>query len=387
MTVKPSSEDRDEGGAAARDRLLRVYGPLGWEYPSVGWLTLWRVSVPQATDGGERVVSQTVRHPKEHLRVIGMQAIGARGVGIANIAMDGTVLDTWYPSPALASPSQSTSRRLSANDLSPRMLSIVRLDDDRMVEQVAIECTIADLSEPPRDAHDVYLRLHLLSHRLVRPNELNLDGLFYLLTETVWTNKGPCTVDGFEHIRTKLRSRGLIHVYGIDRFPRMVDYVVPTGVRIAEAERIRLGAYLAPGTAVIREGFVSFNAGTLGPCMVEGRLSSGVAIGGGSTIALGSTVVSPREPGKVRPALTVGDHCQIHANATVQGFSLGDGCIVDPHVFVTAETQVTVLSEDGIALRQVPASALSGLHHLHYRCGEVGNTVVVDGAADQLHRD
>ena len=214
-----------------------------------------------------------------------MNTTGVSAIGIANIAMDGTVLDTWYPHPELSTDDAHQWRdigepgtvRLGAHDLSPRMLSLVRLDEDRMVEQVAVRTTIADLSQPPIDAHDVYLRLHLLSHRLVRPHELNMEGVYQKLTTVVWTNKGPCLPDNFEFVRTSLRSRGLIHVYGIDHLPRMVDYVVPTGVRIAEAERVRLGAYLASGTKVLREGFVSYNAGTRdrGRMLVLGRHGRG----------------------------------------------------------------------------------------------------------------
>ena len=200
---------------------------------------------------------------------------GARAVGIANIAMNGTVLDTWFPSPELL-PIDGTSgtHRVSAHELSPKFLKLIGADHDRLVELVPVRTVIADLDAPPIDAHDVFLRLHLLSHRLVEPLTINMAGALELLQPVVWTNKGPCLADNFETVRTNLRARGLIHVYGIDRLPRMVDYVVPSGVTIAEAERVRLGAYLAEGTSVMREGYVSYNAGSLGPARIEGRLLS-----------------------------------------------------------------------------------------------------------------
>lgn len=271
---------------------------------------------------------------------------GAIGVGIASIAMDGTVLDTWYPEPELfdralweESRSQGTVR-LGGRELSARMLSLVKLDEDRLVEQVAVRTIIDDLNDPPVDAHDVYLRLHLLSHRLVRPHELNMQGALDLLANVVWTNKGPCQPENFEWVRTSLRSRGLIHVYCVDRLPRMVDYVVPSGVRISEAERVRLGAYLAPGTSVLREGFVSFNSGTLGAAKIEGRLSSGVVIGEGSEIGLSSTIMSPRDEQRRRLPLSIGENCTFGVSSGIIGVSLGDNVHIGNTIVLDEETPV-----------------------------------------------
>ena len=233
---------------------------------------------------------------------------GARAVGIANIAMNGTVLDTWFPSPELL-PIDATSgtHRVSAHELTPKFLKLIGADHDRLVELVPVRTVIADLDAPPIDAHYVFLRLHLLSHRMVEPLTINLSGALELLEPVVWTNKGPCLADNFETVRTNLRARGLIHVYGIDRLPRMVDYVVPSGVTIAEAERVRLGAYLAEGTSVMREGYVSYNAGTLGPARLEGRLSSSVVVGGGTDLSLSSALmasrVSEHEPFSTAPVV------------------------------------------------------------------------------------
>lgn len=217
---------------------------------------------------------------------------------------------------------------------------MVKLDHDRLVEQVAVRTVIPDLSQPPVDAHDVYLRLHLLSHRLVRPHEMHMQNTLELLSNVVWTNKGPCLPENFEWVRGALRSRGLIHVYCVDRLPRMVDYVVPPGVRISEAERVRLGAYLAPGTSVLREGFVSFNSGTLGAAKVEGRLSSGVVIGEGSEIGLSSTIQSPRDEQRRRLPLSIGQNCNFGVSSGIIGVSLGDNCDIGNNIVLDEDTPI-----------------------------------------------
>ena len=260
---------------------------------------------------------------------------GAVATGIANIAMDGTVLDTWFPAPQLSDEVvESTTHRLGAADLTPQLLRQVILDEDRRVEQVAVRTSIEDLSKPAVDPHDAYLRLHLLSHRLVKPHQLNTKGLYELLHVVAWTNKGPCLPDNFEQLRTHLRVRGLIHVYAIDRMPRMVDYVLPAGVRIAEAERVRLGAYLAPGTSVLREGFVSLNSGTLGPCKIEGRLSSGVVIGAHTKVGLSASIIAAHDDSGQRKPLTVGERCHIDIAAGTVGVSLGNDCIIDRSILI-----------------------------------------------------
>ena len=190
----------------------------------------------------------------------------AAGTGLATVTSDGTVLDTWYPAPR---PRRRRTGRPRAGEAGRRGRR------PRGAHHGGADA-VGSLAAPPADASDVYLRLHLLSHRLVRPHEINLDGVFGLLSNVVWTNLGPCAVAGFESVRPRLRSAGRCTVYGVDKFPRMVDYVLPTGVRIADADRVRLGAHLAAGTTVMHEGFVNYNAGTLGSSMVEGRISAGV---------------------------------------------------------------------------------------------------------------
>lgn len=288
---------------------------------------------------------------------------GAVATGIANIAMDGTVLDTWFPAPQLSDEVvESSTHRLGAADLTPQLLRQVILDEDRRVEQVAVRTSIEDLSTPAVDPHDAYLRLHLLSHRLVKPHQLNTKGLYELLHVVAWTNKGPCLPDNFEQLRTHLRVRGLIHVYAIDRMPRMVDYVLPAGVRIAEAERVRLGAYLAPGTSVLREGFVSLNSGTLGPCKIEGRLSSGVVIGAHTKVGLSASIIAAHDDSGQRKPLTVGERCHIDIAAGTVGVSLGNDCIIDRSILIAPDTPIDVPAEN----RRIQAWEISGRNNMHF---------------------
>lgn len=255
--------------------------------------------------------------------------------------MDGTVLDTWYPNPQLGGEALATgTRRVSARDLSDRFLSLVGMDRDRLVELVPVRTEIADLDAPPIDAHDVYLRLHLLSHRLVRPMEINMFDCLEHLVDVVWTNKGPCLPDNFEYIRTNLRSRGQIQVLSIEQLPRMVDYVVPTGVAIAEAERVRLGAHLAPGTQVIREGYVSYNAGTIGAARIEGRLSSSVTVGEGTKVALSAVVAADEGVRRNRKPLTIGRDCRLRHSSGLIGVDLGDNCELGLGVVLEADTML-----------------------------------------------
>lgn len=273
---------------------------------------------------------------------------GARATGIANIAADGTVLDSWYPSVQLVDDiPHSLTRRVSANDLSPRLLNLIGMDRDRHVEVVPVRTEIADLSAPAIDAHDVYLRLHLLSHRKVKPLEINMTDIMHHLVPVAWTNKGPCLPDDFEYVRTNLRARGNIHVYGIERLPRMVDYVVPTGVTIAEAERVRLGAYLAEGTSVYREGSVSYNAGTLGPARVEGRLFSSCVIGAGSDIELSSFVMAESSDGHNRTPCRIGEGCIIRPSAGLINLNVGDRCELGAGVILEPGTIVYDTRNEG----------------------------------------
>ncbi len=263
----------------------------------------------------------------------------------------GRILDAWFPEPALgplpegaAPPHEVSSLTGSQENASDRG---VRLD-------IAI-CEI-DLDQPPSGTEDAYLRLHLLSHRLVRPNEVNLDGLFRVLPNVVWTNVGPCPVEDFERTRLALRRKGPLHVLGVDKFPRMTDYVVPTGVRIADASRVRLGAYLAPGTTVMHEGFVNYNAGTLGSSMVEGRISAGVVVGDGSDVGGGASIMGTLSGGG-KARIVVGRRCLIGANAGI-GISLGDDCVVEAGTYITAGSKLTL--PDGSVVKAVTLSGEPG---------------------------
>ena len=282
---------------------------------------------------------------------------GASGTGLATVTADGTVLDTWYPAPALGA---------EAPDVMSVLEPLAGADGARDVSTVVVRTEIASLADAPVDAHDVYLRLHLLSHRVVAPHEANLDGQFGLLANVVWTNHGPCSTVGFELTRSRLRARSTVAVYGVDKFPRMVDYVLPTGVRIADADRVRLGAHLAEGTTVMHEGFVNFNAGTLGASMVEGRISAGVVVGDGSDVGGGASIMGTLSGGG-QEVVSVGRRCLIGANAGI-GISLGDDCVVEAGLYVTAGTKVllpdgssaaarTLSGQDGLLLRR---NSLSG---------------------------
>jgi 2,3,4,5-tetrahydropyridine-2,6-dicarboxylate N-succinyltransferase len=291
---------------------------------------------------------------------------GASGTGLATIAADGTILDTWYPAPALDGTDRDTADDTAA-DLEP----LTGTDDVRGVRTVVVRTAIESLADPPTDAHDVYLRLHLLSHRLVAPHEASLDGVFGLLANVVWTDRGPCPVADFERTRLRLRATGPVAVYGVDKFPRMVDYVLPTGVRIADADRVRLGAHLATGTTVMHEGFVNFNAGTLGASMVEGRISAGVVLGEGSDLGGGAAVMGTLSGGG-KEVISVGRRSLIGSNAGI-GISLGDDCVVEAGLYVTAGTKVTVTGGGDV----VAARTLSGRNGLLFRRNSVSGAVEV----------
>ncbi|MGH3576518.1 MAG: 2,3,4,5-tetrahydropyridine-2,6-dicarboxylate N-succinyltransferase [Mycobacterium sp.] len=308
---------------------------------------------------------------------------GASGIGLATLGADGSVLDTWFPAPELIDSGESGTVRLWAAEVPDDLAALTGRDDDRGTETVAVRTVIGSLGDKAADAYDAYLRLHLLSHRLVAPHGLNTDGFFSLLTNVVWTNHGPCPVDGFEQVRARLRRRGPVTVYGVDKFPRMVDYVLPTGVRIADADRVRLGAHLAPGTTVMHEGFVNYNAGTLGASMVEGRISAGVVIDDGSDIGGGASIMGTLSGGGT-DVISIGKRCLLGANAGL-GISLGDDCVVEAGLYVTAGTKVKM--PDGTAVK---ARDLSGSSNLLFRRNSVTGAVEVvsrDGQGIVLNED
>jgi 2,3,4,5-tetrahydropyridine-2-carboxylate N-succinyltransferase len=267
----------------------------------------------------------------------------AWGWGLASIHGSGQVLDSYFPSPRMGRADGSAA---------PAMLISAAVDDEaRDVRTEVMHCEI-DLDAPPATTSDAYLRLHLLSHRLVRPRSINLDGIFSSLPNVVWTSAGPCAIEGFERVRTRLRARGgHLTIYGVDKFPRMVDYVVPTGVRIGDADRVRLGAHLAEGTTVMHEGFVNFNAGTLGSSMIEGRISAGVVVGRDSDVGGGASIMGTLSGGGTE-VISIGERCLLGANAGI-GIALGDDCVVEAGLYVTAGTRVTLPGGEVVKARSL----------------------------------
>ncbi len=288
----------------------------------------------------------------------------AWGLGLATVADDGALLDLWFPRPVLGDPRVEP-------DLEQELEALTGRDDARRVTREVRRVTVENLQTPAATAEDVWLRLHLLSHRLVRPRALSMDGTFALLTNVVWTSAGPCAVEGFEETRARLMAvtpGGRVVIYGVDKFPRMVDYVLPSGVRIGDADRVRLGAHLAPGTTVMHEGFVNFNAGTLGTSMVEGRISAGVLVGDGSDVGGGASIMGTLSGGG-KEIISIGERCLLGANSGV-GISLGDDCVVEAGCYVTAGTKVTL--QDGSVVK---AAELSGASHVLFRRNSVTGAV------------
>ena len=274
----------------------------------------------------------------------------ASGHGIATLS-GVTILDVWFPAPQLGGLSK---------DVPAVLTSLVGKDEVRKISREIVSIEI-DLNAPPQDAKDAYLRLHLLSHRLVKPHGLSVDGIFGLLANVAWTSAGPCALEGFEEVRAALKAKfGHISVYSVDKFPRMVDYVIPSGVRIADADRVRLGAYLSSGTTVMHEGFVNFNAGTLGTSMVEGRISAGVVVGDGSDVGGGASIMGTLSGGG-KEVISVGEKCLLGANSGL-GISLGNNCVIESGTYITAAAKIKL--PDG---EIVKAKTLSGASNLLFR--------------------
>ena len=275
----------------------------------------------------------------------------AFGFGIATLAADGSVLDTHFHHLGLGSLSQAQVPNLSALAVADPIREITR-------SEVSIEIS---LDNSPADVSDAYLRLHLLSHRFVKPHGLSLEGIFSILPNVVWTDRGPCAISTFPRVRQALQTAfGHLHVIAVDKFPRMVDYVIPDGVRIADGDRVRLGAYLASGTTVMHEGFVNFNAGTLGKSMVEGRISAGIVVGDGSDIGGGASIMGTLSGGG-KEVISIGQRNLLGANSGI-GISLGDDCVVEAGLYITAGTKVAL--PDG---EVIPARKLSGANNLLFR--------------------
>ncbi len=289
----------------------------------------------------------------------------AWGHALVTVDEAGAVLDAWFPSPVLGA--------ADGSEAPAELAALAGPDDVRRVSREVRLVEIADLQAAPGSTEDAWLRLHLLSHRIVAPRTISMDGIFGLLTNVVWTNAGPCPVADFEQTRARLMATGRrVTVYGVDKFPRMVDYVLPTGVRIGDADRVRLGAHLAEGTTVMHEGFVNYNAGTLGTSMVEGRISAQVVVDADSDVGGGASIMGTLSGGGSE-VISVGKRCLIGANAGL-GISLGDDCVVEAGCYVTAGTKVTVTGTDGSA-QVVKALELSGANNVLFRRNSVTGTV------------
>jgi 2,3,4,5-tetrahydropyridine-2-carboxylate N-succinyltransferase len=276
----------------------------------------------------------------------------AWGVGLATVTADGVVLDAWYPHLGLG--------ELPSGSFDDELAGAAKRDDLRGVQIEVVQRQV-DLAAAPADAADVYLRLHLLSTCTVAPHGQSLDGIFGHLANVAWTNFGPIAVDAVDEIRLKARRSGrVLNVHGLDKFPRLTDYVTPPGVRIADANRVRLGAHLSPGTTVMHEGFVNFNAGTLGASMVEGRISAGVVVGDGSDIGGGASIMGTLSGGG-KEVVSIGERCLLGAESGL-GISLGDDCVVEAGLYVTAGTLVRLPDGEVVKARQ-----LSGASNLLFR--------------------
>jgi 2,3,4,5-tetrahydropyridine-2-carboxylate N-succinyltransferase len=275
----------------------------------------------------------------------------AFGYGVATIAADGSTLDTAFHSLGLGPLNTAAAVELSSFEGADNVRNISR-------KAVAIEI---ELDMAPASVPDAYLRLHLLSHRLVKPHGLALDGIFGILNNVIWTSHGPCAIAGFDNVRRQLQKKyGFVAIYGVDKFPRMVDYVIPDGVRIADADRVRLGAHLSAGTTVMHEGFVNFNAGTLGASMVEGRISAGVVVGDGSDIGGGASIMGTLSGGG-KEVISIGKKTLLGANSGL-GISLGDDCVVEAGVYITAGSKIKL--PDGTIVK---ARELSGANGMLFR--------------------
>jgi 2,3,4,5-tetrahydropyridine-2-carboxylate N-succinyltransferase len=287
---------------------------------------------------------------------------GAWGYGLATITEpDDRVLDTWYPDPQLGTEPPGEPRRLGQNEGPHDLAALTGRDERRGVRTVVVLTVIGSLADPPVDAHDAYLRLHLISNRLIAPHQANLDGIFGVLANVAWTTRGPVDPTALTDVRMRFRAAGEpFSVTSVDKFPRMADYVVPTGVRIADADRVRLGAHLADGTTVMHEGFVNYNAGTLGTSMVEGRISAGVVVGDGSDVGGGASIMGTLSGGGTE-VISVGERCLLGANSGL-GISLGDDCVVEAGLYVTAGSRVTLPDGD-----VVKAAELTGANGLLFR--------------------
>ncbi|QWW20244.1 2,3,4,5-tetrahydropyridine-2,6-dicarboxylate N-succinyltransferase [Schaalia sp. 19OD2882] len=307
-----------------------------------------------------------------------METTTAWGIGLATVTNSGQTLDVWFPSPRLGDKPEA-----GDPELLETLAAMQQADEARRVRASVVTCVV-DLDDQPQSTADAYLRLHLLSHRLVRPNTINLDGIHSRLPNVVWTSAGPCAVEDFEATRLRLRAHlgHPVTAHGVDKFPPMVNYVVPSGVRIAEGAKVRLGAHLAEGTSVMHAAFVNYNSGTLGRSMVEGRISQGVVVDDGSDVGGGASTMGTLS-GEGRTRVRVGKRCLLGANSGL-GIPLGDDCVVEAGLYLTAGTKVALMPSGGVIPgsnglfqdpRIVPARALAGASNVLFRRNSMSGRV------------
>lgn len=319
------------------------------------------------------------------------------GFGIATCNSKDEIIEVFYPDPIIDPNPELASLLYQTCRLEPGQNSTLVLDKDLELALIAalnnsahekLGALLQQLSNTsktlvlclqgsntaPEDVAQAYLKLHLLSHRLAKPHSLNLDGLFAVLRNLAWTNEGPVDLDELPQRQLDARLAGrVLHISSVDKFPQMVNYVVPGGVRIADTARVRLGAYLGEGTTVMHEGFVNFNAGTAGPAMIEGRISAGVMVGANSDLGGGCSTMGTLSGGGTE-IISVGENCLIGANAGI-GFPLADGCVVEAGLYVTAGTKVTVIDTSGTAIKTTKARDLATIKNLLYRRNSVSGAV------------
>lgn len=318
-----------------------------------------------------------------------MNTCFAFGIGIGTKNTKGDWLEVFYKTPLLKPSAELIAAITNAghsngiHELSDQQWQALAdtLDAAGFNDQAAIAKIAASSRKPsvlailatdsaPEGVVDSFLKLHLLSHRLSKPHSLNLNGLFGALRNVAWTNKGAIDLEELEQQQLLARSQGeVISVDSVDKFPKMTDYVVPTGVRIADTRRVRLGAYLGEGTTIMHEGFVNFNAGTEGPGMIEGRISAGVFVGAGSDLGGGCSTMGTLSGGN-NTIISIGDACLIGANAGV-GIPLGDRCTIEAGLYVTGSSKVAVLDTSGSEVAVVKAADLAGKSDLLFRRNSV----------------
>lgn len=312
----------------------------------------------------------------------------AFGIGIGTQNNQGEWLEVFYQQPVMTPDNalievarntlgcqagnlavEATPEQLTA--LAEALRQVGQVEQAVLAEKAAgsrrpVAVTLLESDDTASSTPEVYLKLHLISHRLAKPHELKLDGIFGLLPNLAWTNEGAIDLNELPERQLQARLDGrILEVKSVDKFPQMTDYVVPKGVRIADTARVRLGAYVGEGTTVMHEGFINFNAGTEGTSMIEGRISAGVMVGKGSDLGGGCSTMGTLSGGG-NIIISVGENCLIGANAGI-GIPLGDRCKVEAGLYITAGTKVALLDDHNELVEVIKARELAGKPDLLFR--------------------